>query len=453
MIVEPVAGNMGVVPPDEGYLPALRAACDAAGALLILDEVITGFRVARGGAQERYGRAGRPHLLRQGHRRRPAGGGLRRPRRRHGASSRPRGPATRPARCRGTRWRPPPASRCWRSSPARASTRAWRRAARRWRTRSAQRRPRDVNRVGSMLTPFFADGPVIDYASATMSDTDAYGAFARALARRRRLPAAVPVRGLVRRARARRGRDARRPARPGAGRRGGRVRAALAREPALAAELVEPAAPPLLAPLVAPPLTEYQAAGLDLILEGFLLHHGRPRHLAPQRARPRGAGRRLLLRPRPGADRRRRRPVRDRGARRPDRARGGAAWPAARREALPPLWRATAAAIAARRSPDEGAVGARFLEAKRAPARRAATRRGWPRSPRPCRPRRALAEAFRAVRDLRDWIARLERDGELARVAARVDPHLEITEIADRVSKAGGPALLFTTCAAATCRC
>jgi glutamate-1-semialdehyde 2,1-aminomutase len=55
MLVEPVAGNMGVVPPDGGYLAALRAACDQAGALLILDEVITGFRVARGGAQERYG--------------------------------------------------------------------------------------------------------------------------------------------------------------------------------------------------------------------------------------------------------------------------------------------------------------------------------------------------------------------------------------------------------------
>ena len=55
MIVEPVAGNMGVVPPDDGYLAALRAACDRTGALLILDEVITGFRVARGGAQERYG--------------------------------------------------------------------------------------------------------------------------------------------------------------------------------------------------------------------------------------------------------------------------------------------------------------------------------------------------------------------------------------------------------------
>ena len=47
------------------------------------------------------------------------------------------------------------------------------------------------------------------------------------------------------------------------------------------------------------------------------------------------------------------------------------------------------------------------------------------------------------MKDLREWIARLEREGELARVAAPVDPRLEITEIADRVSKSGGPALLF----------
>ena len=55
IILEPVAGNMGVVPPAPGYLEGLRAACDRTGALLILDEVITGFRVARGGAQERFG--------------------------------------------------------------------------------------------------------------------------------------------------------------------------------------------------------------------------------------------------------------------------------------------------------------------------------------------------------------------------------------------------------------
>jgi glutamate-1-semialdehyde 2,1-aminomutase len=55
VIVEPVAGNMGVVPPEPGFLEALRALCDASGALLVFDEVITGFRVARGGAQELLG--------------------------------------------------------------------------------------------------------------------------------------------------------------------------------------------------------------------------------------------------------------------------------------------------------------------------------------------------------------------------------------------------------------
>ena len=55
VIVEPVAGNMGVVPPEPGFLQTLRSLCDAAGSLLVFDEVITGFRVARGGAQERYG--------------------------------------------------------------------------------------------------------------------------------------------------------------------------------------------------------------------------------------------------------------------------------------------------------------------------------------------------------------------------------------------------------------
>jgi glutamate-1-semialdehyde 2,1-aminomutase len=55
IVVEPVAGNMGCVPPKPGFLEALRSLCDASGALLVFDEVITGFRVARGGAQERFG--------------------------------------------------------------------------------------------------------------------------------------------------------------------------------------------------------------------------------------------------------------------------------------------------------------------------------------------------------------------------------------------------------------
>ena len=55
IIVEPIAGNMGVVPPEPGFLQGLRRLADDAGALLVFDEVITGFRVAYGGAQQLYG--------------------------------------------------------------------------------------------------------------------------------------------------------------------------------------------------------------------------------------------------------------------------------------------------------------------------------------------------------------------------------------------------------------
>ena len=55
IIVEPVAGNMNCVPPLPEFLPGLRALCDEFGALLIIDEVMTGFRVALAGAQDYYG--------------------------------------------------------------------------------------------------------------------------------------------------------------------------------------------------------------------------------------------------------------------------------------------------------------------------------------------------------------------------------------------------------------
>lgn len=55
VIVEPWAGNMGLIPPEPGFLEGLRAACDRHGALLILDEVITGFRIPEGGVQNRMG--------------------------------------------------------------------------------------------------------------------------------------------------------------------------------------------------------------------------------------------------------------------------------------------------------------------------------------------------------------------------------------------------------------
>jgi len=71
VILEPVIGNMGVIPPDPAFLSALRTLCDRHGALLVFDEVMTGFRVARGGAAERYGV--RPDLVTLG---KVIGGGL-----------------------------------------------------------------------------------------------------------------------------------------------------------------------------------------------------------------------------------------------------------------------------------------------------------------------------------------------------------------------------------------
>jgi glutamate-1-semialdehyde 2,1-aminomutase len=71
IIVEPVAGNMNCIPPEPNFLATLRQVCDRYGSVLIFDEVMTGFRVARGGAQERYGI--RPDLTTLG---KVIGGGL-----------------------------------------------------------------------------------------------------------------------------------------------------------------------------------------------------------------------------------------------------------------------------------------------------------------------------------------------------------------------------------------
>src|SRR5690625_4023489 len=54
VILEPVAGNMGCIPPAEGFLEGIRKLCDDHGVVLIFDEVMTGFRLSRGGAQERF---------------------------------------------------------------------------------------------------------------------------------------------------------------------------------------------------------------------------------------------------------------------------------------------------------------------------------------------------------------------------------------------------------------
>ena len=140
ILVEPVAGNMGVVPPEPGFLEALRELCDASGALLVFDEVITGFRVARGGAQERYGVHARPDHPRQDRRRRAAARRVRRPGRADGAAraGRRRLPGRHalrePARDGGGALRAAPAARPGglrraRADAARGSRRAWPRSA------------------------------------------------------------------------------------------------------------------------------------------------------------------------------------------------------------------------------------------------------------------------------------------------------------------------------------
>ena len=181
IIVEPVAGNMGTVPPADGYLAALRAACDRAGALLILDEVITGFRIAYGGAQERFGIAADITCLGK-----VIGGGLpvgafgaRRALMRELA---PEGPCYQAGTLSGN----PLATTAGLATLRELAKpgvypRLEESGAALEEAIVASGAPVVVNRVGSMLTPFFTDAAVTDYASATRSDSGAYGRFARAL--------------------------------------------------------------------------------------------------------------------------------------------------------------------------------------------------------------------------------------------------------------------------------
>jgi hypothetical protein len=143
------------------------------------------------------------------------------------------------------------------------------------------------------------------------------------------------------------------------------MRDALAAEPALADSLREPAAPLLLAPFLSPPLSPEQAEGMDLILEGFLLHHGRPRQLElAERGRQVLAGDYCYAH---GLVR-----VADAGdlvviEALSDLISLGAGLAArGRTDALAPLWRATAAAIAASAGPRSEADLEAFLAAKAA---------------------------------------------------------------------------------------
>jgi glutamate-1-semialdehyde 2,1-aminomutase len=173
IIVEPVAGNMGVVPPAPGFLKGLRRLSDEHGSLLIFDEVITGFRVARGGAQELYGVT--PDLTCLG---KVLGGGL--PigayggRRAIMAQVAPSGPVYQAGTLSGN----PLAVTAGLATLEALTPDCYReleeKGARVARTINSGARAAGiavtVNRVGSMLTPFFTSEPVDDYETAKSAD-------------------------------------------------------------------------------------------------------------------------------------------------------------------------------------------------------------------------------------------------------------------------------------------
>jgi glutamate-1-semialdehyde 2,1-aminomutase len=178
IIVEPVAGNMGVVPPAPGFLEALRLLCDASGALLIFDEVITGFRVARGGAQERFGI--RPDLTVLG---KILGGGL--PIAAFGGRAdvmdrlAPVGDVYQAGTLSGN----PLATAAGLSVLRRLRDPGVYEGLERRASRLADGLAScgQVQRVGAMLTLFLHTGPVFDYRGAQAADSERYGALFRDL--------------------------------------------------------------------------------------------------------------------------------------------------------------------------------------------------------------------------------------------------------------------------------
>jgi len=187
VLVEPVAGNMGVIPPAEGYLAGLRALCDRHGALLILDEVITGFRLAPGGAQQLYGVRADLTVLGK-----IIGGGL--PVGAFGGRDEimselsPEGPVYQAGTLSGN----PLAMAAGLATLEALDQAGFHERLERTSAALADGLGeaaddaglgRDVclQRVGSMLCCFFAAPPVRDYASAKRSDTRAYSAFFHAM--------------------------------------------------------------------------------------------------------------------------------------------------------------------------------------------------------------------------------------------------------------------------------
>ena len=188
VIVEPVAGNMGVVPPARGFLEGLRSLTEANGALLIFDEVITGFRVAYGGAQTLFGIT--PDITTMG---KIIGGGL--PVGAYGGREEimqqvaPLGPMYQAGTLSGnplavaagvatlTELQRPGVYEQLEATAARlidGVSAAFARA----------EVPSTVNRVASMFTGFFNPGPVSALAQVEQSDTAAYGRYMRALLER-----------------------------------------------------------------------------------------------------------------------------------------------------------------------------------------------------------------------------------------------------------------------------
>jgi glutamate-1-semialdehyde 2,1-aminomutase len=184
VIVEPIAGNMGLVAPREGFLEGLRAICDRDGALLIFDEVISGFRAASGGAQQIF--KVRPDLTCLG---KIIGGGL--PVGAYGGRRdmmelvAPAGPVYQAGTLSGN----PLAMTAGLWSLEQLSAKLYKQLATLGSALAtgladAARDagvPLQVNAFGSLLTPFFTSGPVRDFQSALTADTEAYGRFFRGM--------------------------------------------------------------------------------------------------------------------------------------------------------------------------------------------------------------------------------------------------------------------------------
>lgn len=188
VIAEPVAGNMGVVPPRPGFLEGLREITRAHGALLIFDEVITGFRVALGGAQQRYGIV--PDMTCLG---KIVGGGL--PVGVYGGRAEimeqvaPLGGIYQAGTLSGNPVAMAAGIATLEALQAPGTYQALEATSARLAEGLAAAAARaglatQINRVGSMLTGFFTATPVTDYATAKTADAARYGAFFRAMLER-----------------------------------------------------------------------------------------------------------------------------------------------------------------------------------------------------------------------------------------------------------------------------